>query len=78
MPERAEWRVAVIIPAFEAAPTVPRTVAGVRSVLPAARVIVVDDGSSDGTARSAADAGADVFRHDTNRGKGAAARPDSG
>lgn len=72
MPERAEWQVAVIIPAFEAAPAVARTVAGVRVALPAARVIVVDDGSSDGTAQSAAMAGADVLRHATNRGKGAA------
>ena len=36
------------------------------------RVIVVDDGSLDRTAEVAALAGADVLRHDENRGKGAA------
>jgi glycosyltransferase involved in cell wall biosynthesis len=37
-------------------------------------VIVVDDGSSDGTAEAARAAGAQVRRHETNRGPGAAAR----
>jgi glycosyltransferase involved in cell wall biosynthesis len=36
------------------------------------RVLVVDDGSADGTAAAAAAAGAEVVRHATNRGKGAA------
>jgi glycosyltransferase involved in cell wall biosynthesis len=36
------------------------------------RVIVVDDGSSDRTAEVAKLAGAEVIRHQTNRGKGAA------
>jgi glycosyltransferase involved in cell wall biosynthesis len=35
-------------------------------------VVVVDDGSSDGTAREAEAAGADVVRHFLNRGQGAA------
>jgi glycosyltransferase involved in cell wall biosynthesis len=37
-------------------------------------VVVVDDGSSDGTAEAARAAGAQVRRHDANRGPGAAAR----
>ncbi|MDD4448416.1 MAG: glycosyltransferase family 2 protein, partial [Methanothrix sp.] len=36
------------------------------------RVIVIDDGSSDRTAEVASLAGAEVLRHDVNRGKGAA------
>ena len=36
------------------------------------RVIVVDDGSLDSTAEVAALAGAEVLRHEENRGKGAA------
>ena len=38
------------------------------------RVVVVDDGSSDGTADAARAAGAEVRRHETNLGPGAAAR----
>jgi len=37
-----------------------------------AEIIVVDDGSSDKTARNAAAAGARVLRHRSNRGYGAA------
>ncbi len=36
------------------------------------RVVVVDDGSTDQTAREAADAGAELLRHEVNQGKGAA------
>ncbi len=47
----------------------------VRAVAPFVRtVFVVDDGSRDGTARMAAEAGAVVIRHPRNRGKGAALR----
>ena len=38
------------------------------------RVVVVDDGSTDGTDEAARDAGALVHRHETNLGPGAAAR----
>lgn len=63
-------RVLAVIPALNAG----------RSVGPIARdsaeyaagVLVVDDGSSDETSRVAAEAGAVVLRHETNRGKGAA------
>lgn len=42
--------------------------------VPAASVIVVDDGSTDGTASAASDAGAFVSLHERNLGKGAALR----
>jgi len=65
---------ACVIPAFDAAPTVAVVLARLRAAVPGATVIVVDDGSRDGTA-SAAVAGADVVvRHGANRGKGAALR----
>jgi len=41
---------------------------------PRARVVVVDDGSSDRTAELAREAGADVVRHPYNKGNGAAVK----
>jgi glycosyltransferase involved in cell wall biosynthesis len=58
------------IPAYQAALTVGDVVGRTRAILP--RVLVVDDGSTDGTAQEAERAGAEVHRLSTNRGKGAA------
>lgn len=60
----------VIIPCRNGSGQIGRVVAEVRKLVP--NVIVVDDGSNDATADAAAKAGAQVFRHETNRGKGAA------
>jgi hypothetical protein len=65
-------RIAVIVPAYQAAASVAGVVAGTRAALPAAAVYVVDDGSTDGTGAAAAAAGAVVLRLPRNRGKGAA------
>jgi glycosyltransferase involved in cell wall biosynthesis len=65
-------RVAVIVPAYQAAASVAGVVAGVRTALPDAEIYVVDDGSTDGTGAAAAAAGALVIRHPDNRGKGTA------
>jgi glycosyltransferase involved in cell wall biosynthesis len=62
--------VAAIVPAFTAAAAVGAVVEGARAHV--ARVLVVDDGSTDATAAAAAAAGAEVVRHEVNRGKGAA------
>ena len=63
-------RVVAVIPAFR---EVPRVQAAVRACLPyVERVIVIDDGSRDGTAEEAARGGAMVLRHTINRGQGAA------
>lgn len=59
-----------MVPCLNEAPTIEPLVAAVRRRLPS--VIVVDDGSSDGTAELAARAGAEVIRHARPRGKGAA------
>jgi glycosyltransferase involved in cell wall biosynthesis len=72
----------VIIPAYCEAKTVGKTIEGIlaqRDPLRAAglelRVIVVNDGSEDGTADAASNAGADrVLNHRINQGLGAAVR----
>jgi len=58
------------MPCRDGSGQVGKVIAEVRKTLP--NVIVVDDGSTDSTADTAAKAGAQVFRHDRNRGKGAA------
>jgi glycosyltransferase involved in cell wall biosynthesis len=61
-----------IIPAFQAESTVAEVVRATRRLIP--DVLVIDDGSTDGTAEAAREAGADVLRLPTNRGKGIALR----
>ena len=63
-------RVAGAIPAYQAAPSVGVVARGALAEL--ADVLVVDDGSTDGTAEEARRAGARVHSFPQNRGKGAA------
>ena len=65
-------QVLAVVPAYQAERTVGTVVRGLRAKLGREPVIVVDDGSTDGTARAAEQAGAVVVRHAENRGKGAA------
>lgn len=76
LPERFRGKVAVLIPAYNEAENIghvlermPAEVCGVPTA-----VLVVDDGSRDGTGDAAAAHGACVARHVTNRGGGAALR----
>ena len=68
--------VSVIIPAFNEAGHVAEQVRAVQDVLRASgwehEILVVDDGSTDGTAAAAAESGVRVIRHRRNRGYGAA------
>jgi glycosyltransferase involved in cell wall biosynthesis len=68
--------VSIVIPAYNEEQGVGPVVEELRGVLAQhgirAEIIVVDDGSADGTAQAAAAAGARVLRHRSNRGYGAA------
>ncbi|HYC89457.1 MAG TPA: glycosyltransferase family 2 protein [Thermoanaerobaculia bacterium] len=63
-------KVVALIPALNAARTLPPIVVETRRQLEP--VLVIDDGSSDGTGEVARAVGATVLRHEVNRGKGAA------
>lgn len=65
---------ACVIPAFDAAATVGAVLTRLRETMPGAALIVVDDGSADGTAEAAVALADVVVRHSQNRGKGAALR----
>jgi len=64
--------VAVVIAAKDEAERVGSTVRAARDLPCVDLVVVVDDGSADATADVALRAGARVFKHSRNRGKGAA------
>lgn len=66
--------VLVVIPALNEEGSVGEVVKEVKTALPAAHVLVVDDGSSDGTRRVATAAGADVLSLPFNLGVGGALR----
>ena len=76
LPARFKDKIAILVPAYNEADNIgvvldqmPAEVCGVRT-----EVLVVDDGSRDGTGDVAAEHGALVARHVTNRGGGAALR----
>ena len=66
--------VTVIIPAFNEAESIGPVLAALRAAAPWQEILVVDDGSSDGTAERARAAGARVITHPYNKGNGAAVK----
>lgn len=62
----------VLIPANNEGRSIGAVISGCRAYC--RNILVVDDGSNDSTGRIAAAAGAQVIRHDSNKGKGAALR----
>lgn len=80
-PAPGDVRLSVVVPAFGEQERIADTIDRLRSALAKVaadgglEIVVVDDGSFDGTAAAAEAAGADrVLRHEVNRGKGAAVR----
>jgi len=72
-------RLTVVVPAYQEGDRIAGAIAEIRSALAdvdgGIEIVVVDDGSTDGTADEARAAGADrVLVHPVNRGKGAAVR----
>ena len=61
--------IVALIPAYNEIQHVAEVVRRTRAYLP---VVVIDDGSTDGTGEAASEAGATVLKHPENRGKGAA------
>src|SRR5215469_10011224 len=68
----ARGDLAVVIPARNESDRISATVKAASSIPGVDIVVVVDDGSVDGTGAEAAHAGAIVARHARNRGKAAA------
>ncbi len=64
---------AVIVTAHNEADRLPATLQALAAAFPGARVLVADDGSTDGSAEVAAAHGAEVVRSERNVGKGGAA-----
>jgi len=66
--------VSVVIPVFEEAEAIGTVIQSLREAATWCEVLVVDDGSSDETARVATTAGARVIRHPYNKGNGASVK----
>jgi glycosyltransferase involved in cell wall biosynthesis len=64
----------VIVPAYNAEPTLANVVKGVRRTLPNALIIGVDDGSTDGSGQLMKTVADETIEFPQNRGKGAALR----
>lgn len=69
-PRTADRHAWIVIPLFNEASVIGRVIAELREHF--VNIVCVDDGSSDGSARLAADAGAHLVQHPVNLGQGAA------
>ena len=72
MEKTRESDISVIIPAYNEARNIGQLVIHILALHPELEIIVIDDGSTDGTGDAARAAGAIVYRHPYNIGNGAA------
>ncbi|MCB1895502.1 MAG: glycosyltransferase family 2 protein [Zoogloeaceae bacterium] len=72
--EPVRHRLSVVLPAKNESATVAEVIGRLRDVLPAAEIVLVDDGSTDGTGEVAGKAGATVVRNLYSMGNGAAVK----
>lgn len=66
--------VTIVVPAFNEGDSIGQVVTELRAAAQWHEVLVVDDGSTDGTGKAAQDAGARVVRHPYNKGNGASVK----
>ena len=66
--------VSIVVPAFNEGEGIGAVVTALHAAAPWHEILVVDDGSLDGTGDAAARAGARVIRHPYNKGNGAAVK----
>ena len=66
--------VTIVVPAFNERDSIASVVTAMRAAAPWHEVLVVDDGSTDGTGEAAQAAGARVLRHPYNKGNGASVK----
>lgn len=64
--------IAILIPAFNAAPTLKVLLPKLFAYVNNSQIVIIDDGSSDDTFALAKDNGVTVVRHERNQGKGVA------
>lgn len=64
--------ISVVMPAKNEAGAIKKAIESIKTQVPYAEILVVDDGSTDETAQIASDAGASVVRHQYSMGNGAA------
>ncbi|MBW1778985.1 MAG: glycosyltransferase family 2 protein [Deltaproteobacteria bacterium] len=66
--------VTIVLPAYNERENIENLIRRILALYPSFEIIVIDDGSTDGTAEKAAQAGANVYRHPYNIGNGAAVK----